>query len=199
MSASRIAVFAYGSLVSRASIAETLGPRPEQPLPARLAGWQRRWSLVRDNRTAEKGFAPLAGAPFDHCLGLNVEPLDPSAEAGSHERAPNGVLIALSESELERLDLREMRYRRVDVTAAFADHGFDLVVTYAARPEHYAPAPPAGAVVIASYLRAVEAAFAELGASELDAFRRTTGEPPAPVVEARLVRDQIPPGNPRAW
>lgn len=197
MSTPRIAVFGYGSLVSRASIAETLGPRAEPPAPARLPGWRRRWSLVRDNRTAEKGFAPLSGTPFDHCLGLNVEPLETGAETVPD--APNGALIILSEAELARLDLREMRYRRVDVTAAFADHDFDLVVTYAARPEHYAPAPPAGAVVIASYLRAVEAAFAELGAGELDAFRRTTGEPPAPVVEARLVRDEIPPGNPRAW
>lgn len=193
----RLAVFGYGSLVSRASIAETLGREAAPPVPAELRGWRRRWSLVRDNRTAEKGFEPLAGEPFDHCLGLNVERLEPGEAASPG--APNGALIELTAAELDRLDLREMRYHRVDVTGAFTDSGFDLVVTYTARPEHYAPAPPERAVVIAGYVDAVEAAFAELGPGELERFRATTGEPPAPVVAARLVRDAIPPGNPRGW
>lgn len=189
----RSAVFGYGSLVSRASIAETLG-RAARPVPARLEGWRRRWSLVRDNRTAEKGFEPLEGEAFEHCLGLNLE-LDPEGTG----LGPNGALIELSETELRRLDVREVRYHRADVTAAFADRGFGLVVAYTARPENFAPAPPERAVVIATYVRAVEAAFDELGPGELEEFRRTTGPPPVPVVEAKLVRDQIPPGNPRAW
>ena len=198
MSVARIAVFGYGSLVSRASIGQTLGRDADPPVPASLQGWRRRWTLVRDNRTAEKGFEPLGGDPFDHCLGLNLERLRPDDAPGASV-APNGALIELSERELDRLDLREIRYHRVDVTEAFADAGFDLVVTYTARPEHFAPAPPERAVVIAGYLEAVEAAFAELGPGELDRFRATTGEPPAPVVPARLIRDAIPPGNPRDW
>lgn len=194
-SAARIAVFGYGSLVSRASVGATLGRPAPAPVPARLEGWRRRWSLVRDNRTAEKGFEPLAAGRFDHCLGLNVEP-DPT---GAGRGAPNGALIELTEAELDRLDLREIRYRRVDVTTAFAPAGFDKVVTYTARAEHFAATPPERSVVIATYLTAVEAAFAELGDGELATFRTTTDEPPAPVVEARLVRDEIPPGNPRAW
>jgi hypothetical protein len=190
-----VAVFGYGSLVSRASIAETLGRDAPPPLPATLPGWRRRWSLVRDNRTAEKGFEALTGDPFDHCLGLNVEP----AEGDASSEPPNGALIALTAAELERLDLREMRYRRTDVTHAFPASGFEQVVVYTARPEHFAPAPPERAVVIASYLEAVETAFAELGERELERFRLSTGEPPVPVVAARLVRDEIPPGNPRAW
>lgn len=190
-----IAVFGYGSLVSRASIAATLGRDAPPPEPATLPGWRRRWSLVRDNRTAEKGFEPLTGEAFDHCLGLNVEP----AEGDPGPPPPNGALIALTATELERLDLREMRYHRADVTHAFPDSGFDQVVVYTARPEHFAPAPPERAVVIASYLEAVETAFAELGEGELQRFRLSTGEPPVPVVPARLVRDEIPPGNPRAW
>lgn len=196
MSGARTAVFAFGSLVGRASLAATLG-RAAEPLPARLAGWRRRWSVARDNRTAEKGFAPLAGPHFDYCLGLNLEP-EAGPEAGPGG-APNGALVEVTAAELDRLDLRELRYRRADVTAAFADAGFDLVVTYSARPEHHAPEPPARAVVIAAYLRAVERAFAALGPGELELFWATTGPPPVPVVEARLVRDAIPPGNPRAW
>ena len=195
MSEPRLAVFGYASLVSVPSIAQTLGREAPAPIPARLPGWRRRWSLVRDNARAEKGFEALDGQPFDFCLGLNVEP-DPKAGV---DHAPNGALIELTEAELERLDLREIRYRRVDVSAGLEEHGFDTVVTYTARPENFAAVPPERSVVIASYLRAVEGAFAELGPDELAGFRRTTGAPPVAVVEARLVRDEIPPGNPRSW
>lgn len=191
----RIAVFAYGSLVDPASATRTLDRELPPPTPARLGGWRRRWSVVRDNLRAEKTFAVKPGGLVPRwILGLNIEP-DPDADEG-----PNGALLEVSEAELERLDLREMRYRRTDVTASVADPpGFDLVVAYAARPDHYSPEPPPGAVIMAPYARAVEAAFAALGPDELEAYLRTTAAPPVEAVEATLVRDQIPPGNPRAW
>ena len=190
----RIAVFGYGSLVSRASVAVTLGRDFEPELiPATLTGWRRRWSLYRDNSTAEKSFAPLEGEQFQNCLGLNVE-----RDPGSDE-PPNGALIELTDAELDRLDVREIRYDRADVTSDVDAGGFDRVVTYVAKAGHLALEPPPRSVIIATYLAAVEAAFEELGPGELEAFRRTTGPPPVPVVEARLVRDEIPPGNPRTW
>lgn len=196
---SGLAVFGYASLVSRASIAETLGRDAPPPVPARLAGWRRRWSLARVNKRCEKEFEAVNGRPFVHCLGLNIERA-PGATPGEW---PNGGLVALSEAELERLDLREVRYDRVDVTADVrvgdTASRFDRIVAFTAKPQNLAPSPPPDSVVIASYLHACDAAFGELGAGELAAFRATTGEPPAPVIEARLVRDTIPAGNPRAW
>jgi hypothetical protein len=195
---SGLAVFGYGSLVSRASVAETLGHDAAPPVPASLRGWRRRWSLARDNARAEKGFEPIEGDPFDFCLGLNVE----RASDADRSAWPNGALIELTETELDRLDRRELRYDRVDVTADVVhdgDHGFGAVFTYTAKPENHAAHPPPRAVVLASYLRACEAAFEELGPDELVAFARTTEPVPVPVVEARLVRDRIPEGNPRAW
>ena len=53
--------------------------------------------------------------------------------------------------------------------------------------------------MIGTYLRTVEAAFAALGPEQLDLFRATTVAPPVEVVDATLVRDEIPEGNPRAW
>lgn len=194
MSGGRLAVFAYGSLVGRASIAATLGHETADPVPARLRGWRRRWSVARDNRACEKEFAAVGGDPFEHCLGLNLEPLEDSRSA-----EPNGALIEVTEAGLRRLDLRELRYRRVEVTGAVAVPAFDHVVAYVARPEHLALSPPPRSIVIASYVRAVEAAFAELGPKEVDEFWRTTGPPPVPVLEAQLVRDRIPAGNPREW
>lgn len=163
----------------------------------RLAGWRRRWSQVRDNRTTEKTFADaLTGAVPAHCIGLNVEP--EASGAG-----PNGVLIEVSDVELERLCAREIRYRRVDITDAVrpdaASCGFERVVSFAAKPKNFAPTPPAGAVILAPYLRAVEAGFSALGEDQLELFRETTGPTPVEVIDAVLARDEIPPGNPREW
>ncbi len=82
---------------------------------------------------------------------------------------------------------------RIDAT------GFDRIVTFTAKPENFAPTPPPGAVILAPYLRAVEAAFGTIGADQLDVFHRTTDPTPVEVIEAVLVRDEIPPGNPRDW
>lgn len=189
-----IALFAYGSLVSIPSAERTLGRPMGRVEPVRLAGWRRRWSQVRDNRAVEKTFAHAkTGAVPTHCLGLNIEPEDGVP-------GPNGLLIEITETELERLDLREIRYRRVEVTDAIpSDSRFGRVFSFTAKPENFAPTPPPGAVVLAPYLRAVEAAFGALGEDQLELYRETTGEVPVDVIEATLVRDEIPPGNPRDW
>ncbi len=190
----RLAVFGYASLVSRESAAQTLG-RPVGPCPvARLEGWRRRWSLVRDNERAEKTFARADdGTLPPYMLGLNIEP------GGEPAEAPNGVLIELTDAELDRLDVREVRYDRVDVTEAIAEHGFDQVVAYTAKPERFSAEPPPGAVILAPYAETVERCFAELGPEQRDLYLETTGRPPVEVIEAVLVRDAIPEGNPRDW
>jgi hypothetical protein len=194
---SRLALFAYASLASPASAAETLGRTVGRPLPARLEGFSRGWTLGRDNMNSEKTFARADGSLPRFCLGLNLEPADVG-------RPPNGALLELTEAELERLDLREMRYRRIEVTDAIVgdssrDTSYDTIFAYTARAEHHHLAPPGDAIVIANYLRTVEAAFSALGPDQLEAFRATTGPPPVDVAEATLVRDRIPEGNPRAW
>jgi cation transport regulator ChaC len=193
----RVAVFAYGSLVSPASAAHTLGRSVPRPLPANLAGWRRRWSTFRDNLAVEKTFARADGGGLPrYVLGLNLEP----AQSDSDGEAPNGALLEVTEAELERLDLRELRYDRVDVTASVpADPGFERIVAYVAKREHFAPQPPPDCVVISSYMRALESAFRDLGPGELERFCATTGPPPVEVIEAVLVKDRIPPGNPRTW
>ncbi len=197
---SKIAVFGYASLASPASASQTLGRPVEVAAVARLHGWSRAWTLGRDNLASEKTFARADGSLPRFCLGLN---LDRHREAP----APNGVLIELSEPELERLDLREMRYDRVDVTGAVTIEdgtaarppAFDLVVTYSAKPEHHHPTLPEDAVIVSAYPATIEAAFDALGPGQLELFRATTVPAPVDPVEATLVRDRIPPGNPRAW
>jgi cation transport regulator ChaC len=193
----RLAVFGYGSLVSPASAAQSLGRPVELAGLVRVEGWRRRWTTYRNNHAVEKTFARPDGSIPPYVIGLNIEP-DPACEGA------NGALIEITDDEVARLDLRELRYDRIDVTEATrsldgALIGFDQVIAYTAKPEHYAPAPPEGAVVMAPYIRTVEAAFAELGADHLDRYRQTTDPPPVEAIEPTLVRDEIPSGNPRAW
>jgi hypothetical protein len=188
----RLFVFGYGSLASPASAALSLGRPVEFAAMACLTGWRRRWTAYRDNVASEKTFALADGSVPPHVVGLNIE-RDPECEGA------NGVLIEITESEAGRLDLREMRYDRIDVTADVEPAGLGQVIAYRAKPEHHAPQPPPGGIVIAEYVRTVEAAFAELGPGELDTYRETSDPPPVTPSEVQLVADAIPPGNPRGW
>ena len=186
-----LALFAYGSLVAATSASETLG-RQVEPRPASLRGWRRSWTLARDNRACEKTFSRLDGSIPGVVLALNLEPVT-GAEV-------HGALLDVDEAELARLDVREVRYERVDVSGEVELEGVeppDATVTYVARPENVAASPPAGAVILATYERAVEAAFACLGGVER--FRSTTLACAVERIEPVLVSDSIPPGNPRDW
>ncbi len=189
------AIFGYGSLVDPESTGRTIGRPISGVLPARLPGWRRRWSLFRDNLREEKTFAIEPGGEVPpYVLGLNIEPLPGSGDG------PNGVLIEVTDSELERLDIREMRYDRVDVTGLVeAGHEFERVITYTAKENHFCIEPLPGAVILHRYTSTVEAAFAALGETELQTYLQTTDPHPVEVVDAVLIRDETPPGNPRRW
>jgi hypothetical protein len=194
VSRDRLGLFGYGSLVLPESASMTLGRRVGELRPARLHDWHRRFSQRRDNLTCEKTFECAGGWRPEWILGLNVE-------EGEDEAGPvNGVVIELTEAELDRLDIREIRYDRVEVTGSVT--GEDLpgrIVTYRAKPFHFAPEPPEDAVILRSYADAVEKGFEGLGTGELEHYLRTTGPYPVERVGAELVIDRIPAGNPRAW
>ncbi len=193
MTGTTLGLFGYGSLVLRESASMTLGRPVGELRPARLHGWKRRFSQRRDNLTCEKTFECLDGHRPEWILGLNVE-------EGEDDAGPvNGVVIELSEAELDRLDIREIRYDRVDITGSLAGEQLPgRIVTYRAKPFHFAPEPPEDAVILRTYAEAVEKGFDALGPGELEHYRATT---PYPVerVDAALVVDRIPAGNPRDW
>jgi hypothetical protein len=189
----KLGLFGYGSLVLHESASMTLRRPAGELRPARLHDWRRRFSQRRDNWTCEKTFECLRGWRPEWILGLNVE-------EGEDDAGPvNGVVIELTEAELDRLDIREIRYDRVDVNDSV--EGDDLperIVTYKAKPFHFAPEPPENSIILATYAAAVEQGFENLGPDELDHYFATT---PYPVDrhQATLVIDKIPDGNPRAW
>ena len=196
---SSLGLFGYGSLVLRESAEMTLGRPVGEMRPALLRGWRRRFSQARDNLTCEKTFECDGGRRPEWILGLNLE--EEEDEAGP----VNGVVIELTEAELDRLDVREIRYDRVEVTdlieggAMFEGDLPNRIVTYTAKDFHFKPEPPPDAVILANYARAVESGFVALGDGELERYRATTGPHPVELVEANLVIDKIPAGNPRAW
>jgi cation transport regulator ChaC len=189
-----VGVFGYGSLVLPESIEMTLGRPVGMGRPARLRGWRRRFSQSRDNLTCEKTFECDGGRRPEWILGLNVE-------RGEDAAGPvNGVVIEVADAELDRLDIREIRYDRVAVTELV--EGEDLperIITYTAKSDHFAPEPPEDAVILATYANAIEKAFETLGPAELERYLLTTGPYPVERVQATLVVDHIPDGNPRAW
>jgi len=189
----RLGLFGYGSLVLDESASMTLGRPAGELRPARLHDWKGRFSQRRDNLTCEKTFECAGGWRPEWILGLNVE-------GGEDEVGPvNGVVIELTEAELDRLDIREIRYDRVDLTDSIEGEGLpERIVTYTAKDFHFAPEPPEDSVILATYAAAVELGFTQLDDGELDHYLATT---PYPVerVEAELVIDRIPEGNPRAW
>ena len=191
---SRLGLFGYGSLVLPETAAMTLDRPVPEARPARLREWKRRWSLGRDNLTCEKTFEIEGGHRPEWFLGLNVE-------RGEDPAGPvNGVVIELTEAELDRLDIREIRYDRVDVSGLVDGDGLpERIVTYTAKEWHFRPEPPEDAFIVATYANTVEAAFEALGRGDLEAYRATTGPHPVDLVEATLVLDRIPDGNPRAW
>jgi hypothetical protein len=188
-----LGLFGYGSLVLEESASMTLGRPVGELRRARLHEWRRRFSQRRDNLTCEKTFECDAGWRPEWILGLNLE-------EGEDGAGPvNGVVIELTEAELDRLDIREIRYDRVEVTGLIEGEALpERIVTYRAKPFHFAPEPPEDAVILWSYAMAVEKGFEALGPGELEHYLATT---PYPVdrVEAELVIDKIPEGNPRAW
>jgi cation transport regulator ChaC len=188
-----LGLFGYGSLVLAESASMTLGRPTGEMRLARLHGWRRRFSQRRDNLTCEKTFECAGGWRPEWILGLNVE-------EGEDDAGPvNGVVIELTEAELDRLDIREIRYDRVDVTGSLEGEGLPgRIVTYTAKDFHFASDPPEDSIILATYAAAVERGFESLGPGELDHYLATT---PYPVDrrEATLVIDKIPDGNPRDW
>jgi cation transport regulator ChaC len=190
----KLGLFGYGSLVIPESISMTLGRPVGAMHVARMHNWRRRFSQRRDNLTCEKTFECSGGRQPEWVLGLNVE-------EGEDDAGPiNGVVIELTEAEFDRLDVREIRYDHTDVSDSVEGNQLpDRIVTYTAKPFHSAPEPPRDSVILATYADAVEEGFDALGPGELEHYLATTGPYPVARVEARLVVDHIPDGNPRAW
>ncbi|WP_420453338.1 gamma-glutamylcyclotransferase family protein [Ilumatobacter sp.] len=206
-------IFAYGSLVSPASLGATIGrdvTLAHDVVAAELHGYRRAWNygsaVLRGDWSTPDGGEVVGGLVVS--LGL-------VAEEGA---TANGVVFAVGADELADLDWRERAYDRVDVTDAVVldlrdvgdgaarrvgdPHGGASgrrIVTYVPRSssiERYREHRDAGtAAVRRNYVELVERAFDELGPDHGERYRTTTPEPDVPIADVRI--DPLPSPRPR--
>jgi hypothetical protein len=181
-------VFGYGSLAAELPFAPSRELRDEG-FVADLPGFARGWGVAMDNRrdlpgykyyTAADGSRPRVFVSF-----LDVVPVAGPA-------AVNGLCLPVDTDRLAWLDRRERNYSRVDVSDRIEARGARVWVyvgTPAARERLRAARRDGLAVIEASYLSAVEAAFAALGDDELTLCRPSLAPGELPVRE--LIRHEL--------
>jgi cation transport regulator ChaC len=178
-------IFGYGSLVSPASMATTIGRAvaADDVAIAHLDGYGRRWnygSLHLRGDWEHDGVVVTQGLVVS--LGLVT----------ADTESCNGVIVRVTRDELTHLDWRERDYERTDVSDRVRrDDGAptERVMTYVPRDsaiERYETARDRRqAGIRRSYWELVTAAFGELGGDHLDRYS-TTPSPDVPVVDMTL-------------
>lgn len=164
-----IGYFGYGSLVNRL----TLRTEIVAAYPARLNGWQRYW------RHRPKG-------AFDRD-GINPAVLTAGRKDGA---AIDGMLVIDRLENLPAVDVREHRYRRVEIAAAditFYGQGPEIDHPLYVYEADYEADETAESRIIRSYLDAVMQGFLrEFGQAGLKRFVHETAEFHMPLHEDRL-------------
>jgi hypothetical protein len=182
-------VFGYGSLAAELSVVPDREPRDEGFL-ADLRGFARGWGVAMDNRRDLPGYKYYTAADGTRphvCVSF----LDVASAA--EDVSVNGLCLPVDADELTRLDRRERNYGRSEVSDRIDARGARVWVYVGTRDarERLRSARRAGSAVIeAAYLRAVEAAFANLGEAESAASAPSLAPGELPVVE--LTRHDVP-------
>jgi hypothetical protein len=152
-------LFAYGSLLSPASIAKSLGKDLKDDLRAAwLYDYRRSWSAFATVEPIDSKDPEPATAAF-----LNITPCDGAII--------NGVLLPVSMSDLSILDQREFMYHRLDVSPLVRPRQTGRVYVYVGDEQKV---NTDGACVPTEYLRIIEEAFEYWGQGFKEEFWRGT-------------------------
>ncbi len=178
-------VFGYGSLVSPASMATTIGRSviADDIAIAHLDGYGRRWNY---GSLHLRGDWEHEGVRVEQGLVVSLGLVEADTETC------NGVIVRVTAEELAHLDWRERDYERTDVTDVIRLDDrppAGPVVTYVPRPsaiERYEAARDGRrAGIRLSYWELVSAAFDDLGGEHLARYQSTPA-PDVPVVDMTL-------------
>lgn len=184
-------VFGYGSLVD---LKEPLvvGGHPFPALPGRLDGFRRRWGAAMNNWEATETEKHFVEPGSDLKPRITVAYLDIEEWPGG---SVNGLAIPADATRLEELDVREVNYRRIDVSSRFQPPISHRVFAYrgtdAARRRCREARSDAEIHVSRQYVAQIRSAFAALGPDQLAEYDRTTEPLPFPERDLEL-RGRLP-------
>ena len=155
------------------SAGKTLGRlvRSEDVVPVEVEDHLRLWNLVAPVQLID-GKSQWVNAVF-----LDLQP-----RPGQHA---NGILIEVSPSELDNLDIREQNYTRQDVSAKTPgrpDHS--TVFAYVGKPEFFAACFEQTAI-LRRYIEIVEVGLQTWGQIFADRYYETTQPHDFPIVDGR--------------
>jgi cation transport regulator ChaC len=184
-------VFGYGSLVGEP---RTLvhGGSTYSAVPGHLSGFRRLWGVAMNNWEAAPSRKHFVEPRTRRVPRVRVAFLDLEKKGGA---VVNGLAIPVDSAGLTELDVREVNYRRIDVSAAFEPRLRHRVFVYrgtvAARARCQPDSSDAEICVSRQYLTAVKRAFAALeGDGAAAEFERTTAPLAFPVRELELVQPE---------
>jgi cation transport regulator ChaC len=165
---SKIFVFGYGSLINPRSIQRTVSREVsrDELRPAILRDFVRKWDLVEWIKFVDDPSGSIVPAVF----------LDVARQAG---RQMNGILLALTEEELVKMDGREKNYDRVDLSHLIEPQVAGDVFTYVGKEIHTRPV--VGACIPQDYEALVFAGVRDWG----------------PAFEAQFLQSTVPHNFPR--
>lgn len=146
MKSPNIYLFGYGSLINPKSIQRTLGReiKVEYLIEAMIYNYVRKWQVVDWVIIEEYNMEKPIPAIF----------LDMVRQSGA---MTNGILIPIFENELDKMDKRERKYDRVNVSNLIEPRISEYIFTYIGKKEH--TTPPKESCVLLEYEKIIEEGF----------------------------------------
>lgn len=184
-------IFGYGSLVSKNSTERFLGRGigAGDFYLCKLAGFKRKWNVAMDNSLDIPGYKVYLDAftkqrPKIFVVFLNIVP-------EAHCQV-NGILLKVTEKELELFDKRERNYNRILINDKLDIRLEGSCWTFVGKKENeerYKLAELAGTAFIdKSYYNMVDAAFKSWGQDFYSQFVESTCPPSVPFRDLEIVR-----------
>jgi len=173
-----IYVFGYGSLISKLSAERAL----KRELAAtdffsvEVKGYIRTW------RAKERLFFEKLNREAD---GLFLDLLE------SPKEKVNGVLIKVTEKELEQVKIREKNYKCIEIEQddlvlnSIVPDSVSTIITFVSKPEHQLQQKDKDVYLPQAYIQLVESACLEFGQDFLQQYKLSTKESECELVEGK--------------